>query len=88
MAHRQNWSEWRPPLTIPPVIRCTFPTAAGTIIDPALDRKSGAYGFNDVVNPNDAAWGCPNQTIDTGEDLGQTGTLELYGGIQNGNGSG
>ena len=64
-----------------------FSDRRGEMIDPVLGRKSGAYGFNDVVNPSDAAWGCPNKTIDTGEDLGQTGTLELYGGIPGGNGA-
>lgn len=58
-----------------------FSDRRGEMIDPTLNRKSGAYGFNDFVNPGDATWGCPNGTIDTGEDLDGTGNLARYGGV-------
>jgi Tfp pilus assembly protein PilX len=40
-------------------------------------RETGEYGFNDVVNTD--ANGCPNRTMDAGEDLDGTGTLYNYG---------
>ena len=58
-----------------------FSDRRGEMIDPTLNRKSGAYGFNDMVNPGDATWGCPNGTMDTGEDLDGTGNLARYGGV-------
>jgi hypothetical protein len=58
-----------------------FSDRRGEIVDPTLNRKSGAYGFNDMVNPGDATWGCPNGTMDTGEDLDGTGNLARYGGV-------
>ena len=51
--------------------------------DPGLGYKTGAYGFNDVVNPSDTASGCPNNSLDTGEDLEQNGTLYTYGKTEN-----
>jgi hypothetical protein len=49
--------------------------------DPTLGRKSGSFGYNDIVNPSDAGNGCPNGTLDLGEDLAQTGVLSVYGGV-------
>jgi hypothetical protein len=42
------------------------------------NQETGEYGFEDVVNPLDAA-GLPNNTLDAGEDLNANGTLETYG---------
>jgi Tfp pilus assembly protein PilX len=54
--------------------------------------KTGSYGFNDFVNLNDAANGCPNGTLDPpynpppapsqGEDLEGDGVLRTYGGVE------
>jgi hypothetical protein len=43
-------------------------------------QETGEYGFEDVVNPDDAA-GTPNlgTTPDAGEDVNFNGTLETYG---------
>jgi hypothetical protein len=55
------------------------PTAGGT-------TRTGSYGFNDFVNPNDVATGCPNSAIsplpDQGEDLEGDNVLRLYGGAE------
>jgi hypothetical protein len=56
-----------------------FSDRRGEINDPGLGYKTGAYGFNDFVNPTDVASGCPNKALDTGEDLEQNGTLYIYG---------
>ena len=56
-----------------------FSDRRGEQNDPTLARKSGAYGFNDLVNPNDATNGCPNGKLDQGEDLAQTGVLSTFG---------
>jgi Tfp pilus assembly protein PilX len=45
-------------------------------------RETGEYGYNDVVNPADAN-GCPNKTVDTGEDLDGTALLYTYGEFAN-----
>ena len=50
-----------------------FSDRRGEVSDPTLGRKSGAYGYNDNVNPSDATNGCPNGTLDTGEDYDGTG---------------
>ena len=51
-------------------------------------HETGEYGFEDFVNPGDAANGCPNGTLDAGETLDQGedptnqvpgGTLQTYG---------
>jgi hypothetical protein len=44
--------------------------------------KTGSYGFNDFVNPNDAANGCPNGALDSGEDLEGDGIFRTYGGTE------
>ena len=46
--------------------------------DPAVARKTGAYGFNDNVNSADTANGCPNNTFEAGEDYAQSGALVRY----------
>jgi PilX N-terminal len=51
------------------------PTAAPVV-------KTGSYGFNDFVNPNDPNNGCPNTVLDAGEDLEGDGTPRYYGGVE------
>jgi Tfp pilus assembly protein PilX len=41
-------------------------------------HETGEYGFSDFANPNDPN-GCPNNVLDTGEDLDSTGILYNYG---------
>ena len=59
-----------------------FPgTISGTW--PALSpsgKETGEYGWSDFVNPSTIA-GCPNASLDTGEDLDGTGVLYTYGGV-------
>jgi hypothetical protein len=43
-------------------------------------KETGEYGWGDFVNPSGAA-GCPNASLDTGEDLDGTGILNTYGGV-------
>ncbi len=40
--------------------------------------ETGEYGFEDYVNPNDAA-GTPNAVLDAGEDLNANAALDNYG---------
>ena len=56
-----------------------FSDRRGEGTDPTLSRKSGAYGYNDNVNPSDTTYGCPNGKLDTGEDYAQTNALVTYG---------
>ena len=44
-------------------------------------RETGEYGWNDVVNTSGSgsANGCPNNTLDTGEDFDGTSQLLTYG---------
>ena len=46
----------------------------------ATTEKTGSYGYNDFVNPNDVNNGCPNIAMDTGEDIEQDGIFRTYGG--------
>ncbi|HTZ74763.1 MAG TPA: PilX N-terminal domain-containing pilus assembly protein [Candidatus Aquilonibacter sp.] len=48
----------------------------------ATTEKTGSYGYNDFVNPNDVNNGCPNGTLDTGEDIEQDGIFRNYGGTE------
>ncbi len=59
-----------------------FSDRRGNQTDPTagVGVKTGAFGFNDIVNPADAN-GCPNGIMDAGEDLEGDGTLRLYGGL-------
>jgi hypothetical protein len=41
-------------------------------------HETGEYGFEDFVNLTDAANGCPNSTLDTGEDLDGLGTAAFF----------
>jgi hypothetical protein len=44
--------------------------------------KTGSYGFNDFVNPNDPNNGCPNTVLDAGEDIEGDGNPRYYGGVE------
>jgi len=44
----------------------------------AANQETGEYGFEDVVNPANTS-GAPNGTLDAGEDINATGTLDTYG---------
>jgi PilX N-terminal len=44
--------------------------------------KTGSYGFNDFVNPNDPNNGCPNTVLDSGEDIEGDGNPRYYGGVE------
>ena len=45
-----------------------------------VSAETGEYGWEDFVNPA-AANGVPNNAPETGEDVNENGTQELYGGI-------
>jgi hypothetical protein len=42
-------------------------------------HETGEYGWSDFVNSGDAANGCPNSTLDAGEDLDGNNTQFTYG---------
>ena len=44
--------------------------------------KTGSYGYNDNVNPSSQVQGCPNGTLDQGEDYEGDGILRTYGGSE------
>jgi hypothetical protein len=46
-------------------------------------KESGEYGWNDLVNfSSSATAGCPNASLDNGEDVDQTSVLYTYGASQ------
>ncbi|HKS81328.1 MAG TPA: PilX N-terminal domain-containing pilus assembly protein [Candidatus Acidoferrales bacterium] len=57
-----------------------FSDRRGNQVDPVTGLKTGSFGFNDVVNASDAPNGCPNGSMDTGEDMEGDGVLRVYGG--------
>ena len=58
-----------------------FSDRRGERTDPnAANTKTGSFGFNDVVN--NPGNGCPNNTLDQGEDLEGDGILRTYGGAE------
>ena len=60
-----------------------FSDRRGEQLDPnAALTRTGAFGFNDNVNPNDPNNGCPNGALDQGEDLAGDGVLRTYGGVE------
>ena len=70
--------------------RGNYTAAALPVWPPASPstHETGEYGFEDFVNPQDPANGCPNGTLDAGETLDQAedpthqmigGTLQTYG---------
>ncbi len=42
-------------------------------------NETGEYGWNDIVNSSDPTNGCPNVTLDNGEDADNTNGLYTYG---------
>jgi len=54
-------------------------TAAWPPLSPS-GLETGEYGWFDIVNPATIA-GCPNTSLDAGEDLDGNGILSTYGGI-------
>jgi len=60
-----------------------FSDRRGEQKDPSTaNTKTGSYGFNDFVNPNDPANGCPNTVLDSGEDVEGDGIPRYYGGVE------
>jgi hypothetical protein len=59
-----------------------FSDRRGSRTDPVTARNTGSYGYNDIVNPSSPAGGCPNNTMDMGEDMVLDGVLRTYGGVQ------
>jgi hypothetical protein len=60
-----------------------FSDRRGEQPDPnAANTKTGSFGFNDVVNLSNPGTGCPNHTIEQGEDLEGDGVLRTYGGAE------
>jgi Tfp pilus assembly protein PilX len=60
--------------------RGNYTASALTNVWPPLSpsgHETGEYGWNDFVNPA-SAYGCPNGTQDTGEDLDGLGTTGFY----------
>ena len=58
-----------------------FSDRRGEQPDPSTaNTKTGSFGFNDVVN--NPGNGCPNNTLDQGEDLEGDGILRTYGGAE------
>lgn len=61
-----------------------FSDRRGEQLDPnAANTRTGSFGFNDVVNSGDAAWGCPNGIFDGGgggpEDFEGDSIFRTYG---------
>jgi hypothetical protein len=48
--------------------------------DVAPNVKTGSFGYNDIINPNDPNNGCSNLVLDPGEDFEGDGVLRKYGG--------
>jgi hypothetical protein len=42
-------------------------------------NETGEYGWDDLVNSSNAASGCPNNAIETGEDVDNNGNFYTYG---------
>ena len=55
-----------------------FSDRRGEANDPTVARKTGAFGYNDNVNPSDTTYGCPDGKLETGEDYAQSGALVNY----------
>jgi hypothetical protein len=49
----------------------------GMIASPTAGTKNGEYGYEDVINPGNAA-GNPDQTLNAGEDVNGNGLLDTY----------
>ena len=48
----------------------------------APNIKTGSFGYNDIINPNDPNNGCSNLVLDPGEDFEGDGALRTYGGVE------
>jgi hypothetical protein len=60
-----------------------FSDRRGEKTDPnTSNTKTGSFGFNDIINPNDPTNGCANTVLDAGEDLEGDGALRTYGGVE------
>ena len=60
-----------------------FSDRRGERTDPnAANTKTGSFGYNDIINPNDPANGCSNLAPDPGEDFEGDGILRTYGGAE------
>jgi hypothetical protein len=60
-----------------------FSDRRGERTDPnAANTKTGSFGYNDIINPNDPANGCSNLALDPGEDFEGDGILRTYGGAE------
>jgi len=59
----------------------------GVAPNPPATELNGEYGFEDVINIQDAA-GIPNGTLDAGEDVNGNGVVDTYGVATMGNGFG
>jgi hypothetical protein len=62
-----------------------FSDRRGERTDPnAGNTKTGSYGYDDFVNPNDPANGCPNNVVDPGENVegDVVPVLRTYGGAE------
>ncbi|MGC2330833.1 MAG: PilX N-terminal domain-containing pilus assembly protein [Candidatus Acidiferrales bacterium] len=58
-----------------------FSDRRGNQIDPSSGTKTGAFGFDDIINGTSSpANGCPNNTLDPGEDFAGDGVFRTYGG--------
>ena len=55
----------------------TWPAANGLKLSPQ-QHETGEYGWTDFVNPGNGATGCPNNGLDTGEDLDGTALHYLW----------
>jgi len=51
---------------------------AGTVPLSPSTFETGEYGFEDFINLTDPSNGCPNSTLDTGEDLDGIGTAAFF----------
>jgi len=67
-------SDRRSNYVLPGAFTGTWPPASPS------GNETGEYGNGDFVNSGTAA-GCPNGTLDTGEDLDGTGVLYTYGAV-------
>ena len=60
-----------------------FSDRRGDQLDPSIagGTKTGAFGFDDIINGgSDPVNGCPNNTLDPGEDFAGDGVFRTYGG--------
>jgi len=58
-----------------------FSDRRGSQIDTTsgINARTGSFGYNDIINLNDANNACPNGIMDQGEDFEGDGNLRTYG---------